>query len=510
VLNFCPGLRGHGLALIAGAVLPLSLAPFDLWPLALLGLALFARLLQGLNSRDALARAFYFGLGYYGSGASWVFVSIHEFGNTALPLAVVMTALFVAAMALIFCLPWALISKIPSGERRIMVNSLGFAGLWMLGEWLRSWLFTGFPWLYVGYGHLQTPLAGWSPVVGVFGLGLIIAYSAAYLSNLGMAFRSKQAKPPLLTGALIVIALWGAGQGLRSQVWTAPKSSPISVGMVQPNIPQNLKWAPHFREPTLDRLRSLSESLWQKDWVIWPEAAVPMLYHEATDFLKEMDQRAQQEQSTLITGILYDDHQQRKYFNSVLGLGTGMGLYHKQRLVPFGEYVPMESFLRGLIAFFDLPQSVIHAGPREQLGLLAGDIRIAPSICYEVVYPGLVSEAAAQADVLLTISNDAWFGGSIGPLQHMQMAQMRALETGRYMIRSTNNGVSGIIDHQGNILAKSEQFTLQTLSGEVVPMSGLTPFLRWGSAPSLLLGALFVIVGLWRQRRETPGNRQAA
>ncbi len=495
--------------LFAGAILPLSLAPFDFWPVGLLSLAIFFHCLRGIEAKPGLRIAFLFGLGYYGSGASWVFVSIHEFGNTPFVLAIIMTALFVAAMALVFCLPWCLSRFIPSHASGSKISNLvlapfAFASLWLLGEWLRSWLFTGFPWLYVGYAHLHTPLAAWAPIGGVFALGFILALSASALAQYTTEFTSrthnKMRRITTLLPLLFALGFWLTGAALNSHSWTQAKGARISVGMVQPNIPQELKWAPHFRQPTLDRLTGLSESLWQHDWVIWPEASVPLLYHEAQDFLRAMDERARAENSSLITGILYDDFSQQKYFNSVLGLGKAMGLYHKQRLVPFGEYVPLENWLRGLIDFFDLPHSTIYPGPSDQQGLLAGDVRIAPSICYEVVYPGLVAKAAANAEVLLTISNDAWFGGSIGPLQHMQMAQMRALESGRYMIRSTNNGVSGIIDDRGRITVISKQFELQTLSGEVYAMTGLTPFLKWGSAPWVIMSLLLLTIAGFRAR----------
>jgi len=500
-----PEIRAPLTALFAGAITPLSLAPFNVWIAGLLSLALFFHVIRGLDTRPGLLIAFLFGLGYYGSGASWVFISIHEFGHTPLPLALLMTGLFVAAMALIFSLPWSLARLIPipkheSKNGELFFAPLIFAALWLTGEWLRSWLFTGFPWLYVGYAHLDTALAGWAPIGGVFALGFVLAFSAAAISQF-IAQMVRKTQRFMVWGPLVcALGFWLGGSALQQHDWTHKKGPSISVGMVQPNIPQELKWAPHFRQPTLDRLTSLSETLWQHDWVIWPEASVPLLYHEAQDFLLETDRRAQAENSSLITGILYDDYSQRKYFNSVLGLGKASGLYHKQRLVPFGEYVPLENWLRGLIEFFDLPHSTIYPGPSEQQGLLAGNVRIAPSICYEVVYPGLVAAAAANADVLLTISNDAWFGGSIGPLQHMQMAQMRALESGRYMIRSTNNGVSGIIDERGRITAISKQFELQTLSGEVYAMAGLTPFLKWGSAPWVIMSLLLLAIAGYRAR----------
>ena len=194
------------------------------------------------------------------------------------------------------------------------------------------------------------------------------------------------------------------------------------------------------------------------------------------------------------------------YYNSVTALGQGSGVYHKQHLVPFGEYVPLEDLLRGLIAFFDLPMSAFSSGPADQPPLRAGPYRVAPSVCYEVVYPELVARSARNSDLLLTISNDSWFGNSIGPLQHLQMAQMRALENGRYMIRGTNNGVSAIIDQRGQIVARSEQYVEETLRGEVEVMLGNTPFGSFGVTPVIagcgitLLLMNLMYLGFWREK----------
>ncbi len=484
-----PHWRGHLLALLAGAIVPLSLAPFDLWPLALLSLAVLCLCLRTHSGRDAVVRSWWFGLGLYSSGASWVFVSISEFGQASLPLALLLTGIFVSGLALIFALPFYAYGRWFS--HRDLGLLLAFPAFWVLGEWLRSWLLTGFPWLYLGYGHLDTPLAGWAPVGGVFTVSGICALTAAALASALTAYRQPKTLLALITAGI----LWLAGWGLLQLSWTKPKGEPIKIGMVQANIPQAHKWDPDFRQPTLARFRQMSELLWGRDWVIWPEAAIPMLYHEAGIYLSEFHQRAAESNSALITGILYDDFQQNKYFNSIVGLGTALGIYHKRRLVPFGEYVPLEGWLRGLIHFFDLPTSIISKGPDNQRPLQVGKLFIAPSICYEVVYPDLVANAASSADVLLTISNDAWFGDSIGPLQHLQMARMRALETGRYMIRATNNGVSGIANTRGQLTLKSQRFVQQTLLGEVRAMTGQTPFMRWGSWPVLILSGL-ILLGL--------------
>ncbi|MDH4041784.1 MAG: apolipoprotein N-acyltransferase, partial [Gammaproteobacteria bacterium] len=209
---------------------------------------------------------------------------------------------------------------------------------------------------------------------------------------------------------------------------------------------------------------------------------------------------------TLFVGAPYLAEQGDGYFNSVIAVGQGEGVYHKQHLVPFGEYVPLERQLRGLIAFFDLPMSAFSSGPPDQPPLRAGAYRVAPFLCYEVVYPELVARSARNSDLLLTISNDSWFGKSIGPLQHLQMAQMRALENGRYMIRGTNNGVSAIIDQRGQIVARTDQFVEATLTGDVEVMLGNTPFGTFGVTPVIagcgvaLLLMFLMYLGFWREK----------
>ena len=168
--------------------------------------------------------------------------------------------------------------------------------------------------------------------------------------------------------------------------------------------------------------------------------------------------------------------------------------------MPFGEYVPLQELLRGLIAFFNLPMSDFARGEPGQALLQAKGFSIAPFICYEVVYPEFAASLAAQSDILLTVSNDAWFGRSIGPLQHLQMAQMRALEAGRWMIRSTNNGVTVLIDPQGRISEHMPAFEQATLYGEVTPMQGLTPYLQWRSWPLIVLCTVLLGWALFRRK----------
>lgn len=493
-----PGIAGHAAALLAGALLPAALAPFDIWPLAVLcPLALLA-LLRRLRPGAAALRAWSFGVGMFGTGASWVYVSIHQYGSAPVPLAGVLTLLFCLGLALFPAFTfWAWARWLRERPGGVL---FGFTAAWVLGEWWRGWFLTGFPWLYAGYSQLEAPLAGWAPLIGVLGIGLILAFTAAAL-YLTLA-RSRGGPAALAASAL----LWTAGPLLERIDWTQPVGEPLSVAMVQGNIAQELKWEPGQLEAILDTYVAMSEPLWGVDLLVWPEAAVPAYLDLVVDKLAPLAARAVESHSTLLLGIPTRDANETKRrgfdaFNSIAVIGADSGLYHKRRLVPFGEYVPLESVLRGLIAFFDLPMSSFSSGPATQAPLTVRGLRLAPSICYEIVYPDLVGAGAADAELLLTVSNDTWFGASIGPLQHLQMARMRALETGRPLIRATNNGISALINQRGRVLVRGGQFTQEIIRGAVQPTTGLTPFARWGSWCALLLAVLPLVAARLVRRR---------
>ena len=502
------GWRGDICALLGGGLLTLSLAPFDWWPLGILSAALLAWLLRWQSAGSGFKRAIWFGLGLYGSGASWVYVSIHQFGMAPPWLAATLTGLFALGMAIVFAAPFYVYCRwfVPSRPGYLAA----FPAIWVLGEWLRSWLLTGFPWLYLGYGHVDTWLAGWAPVFGVFGVSYLAVFTGVALSYcIYDLVRAKRQPPgyrckPVQTGLTLaaVTLVWLLGLALHNLRWAQPDGEPVSIGMVQANIPQELKWQPFYLTETLAIYRELSQDAWGMDWVIWPEAAMPLLYHDAEVFLAEFEERADATDTAFMSGIIYDDPGTGDYYNTIIGLGEASGVYHKQRLVPFGEYVPLEHWLRGLIDFFDLPTSIIDSGPKGQHGLKAKGVRVSPYICYEVVYPDLVAANGWDSDFLITISNDAWFGDSIGPLQHFQMARMRALENGRYMVRATNNGISGIIDAMGQVVVSGGRFTRELITGEAVPMKGHTPFAHWLSLP-VVLGCFtnLALVGFMRRRR---------
>lgn len=499
------------LCLLAGALTPLSLAPFDAWPLALFTVALFATVLQWhvplsptprLLARKFLVLGWCFGTGLFGVGASWVYVSIHDYGYAPVWLAGLLTLVFVAGLGFVFALPFWLHGRFFAATRRALL--LAFPALWLLGEWSRSWLLTGFPWLYLGYGHLQSPLAGWFPLGGVWCVSLVVAFCAAALANVFFARNKFSSVLPLA----IAVLLFGSGALLRSQVWTSVnRTTPVTIGIVQPDFALEDKWNPDKREFIRQALQQQSEPLWNQQIILWPEAALGELAHQALPFLEPLEQRGRQSGTTLITGIPVMDLQRSTraapiFYNSIVAMGNGDGIYHKVRLVPFGEYVPLENLLRGLIRFFDLPASDFSRGPEQQELLRAGTYHAAPFICYEIVYPDLVAHNTHGADFLLTISNDSWFGHSLGPLQHLEIAQARALETGRYLVRGTNNGVSAIIADNGVIEAATDQFEQETLTGVIYPAAGDTPFMRYGVWPSLALAVLMLALCYVLRRRD--------
>jgi len=483
-------------AVLSGLALPLALAPFDLWPLALLSPALLLAALHGQPARRAALLGYVHGLARYGLGISWVYVSIHVHGPAPPWLAGTLVALFVIGMAIFPALLAFCFGTL--APRRPLAAALAFTGVWVLIEWLLTWFLTGFPWLLVGYAHLETSLAGFAPVGGVLLVSGISVLLGCLLWVLVLRFLAGQRSARLAWPAGSVLAIWTAGALLTLPAWTEPAGDPLRVALAQGVISQDMKWQADNREPILEHYLALSDPWWDFDLVVWPEAALTWFAREVPHVLDALDRQASATGTTLVTGI--PDYRRdpnaplgARFENTAIALGTGHGRYVKQRLVPFGEYVPLENQLRGLIRFFDLPMAHARPGPSGQAPLVVGDERLAMAICYEVVYPDLVRKLARDATLLATISNDTWFGDSIGPEQHLQMARMRALELGRWMVRSTNDGVTAVIDDSGREHARLARFEPDVLASSVVPMTGRTPFAVTGSWPAVVLAAFLAL-----------------
>jgi len=480
------------IALLAGGLLPLAFAPFGFYPLAVICPALLLMVWLPATAQQAFNRGLLFGIGLFGIGASWIFVSIHEFGNTSFFLAGLITAIFVFVLGMFIAAQGYFFTRFfPTNTGYKLC--LAFPCCWVMFEWLRSWVLSGFPWLFLGASQTAAPLRGFAPLVGEFGLSFLVALSSGLL----VYAYCKKHRAWLSITALIV--LWACGAALTLQHWTQPEGKPLQISIVQGNIPQQMKWDPAYLQMTLQRYSELTQPHWNSQLVFWPEAAIPLLYQQAKPFLDGMAAQAKQHNAAFITGIPVQDG--FDYYNAIVALGTGQGIYYKRHLVPFGEYVPLDSLLRGLIGFFDIPMSNFSAGPAHQEQLHAANLVIAPFVCYEIAYPNLVLPELPQANLLVTLSNDAWFGHSFASAQHLQISQLRALETGRYHIFGSNTGVSAIIDPQGNIQASTPAFQSVVLTNTVLKMTGATPLVTIGVNAVLLSVALLLFLALWLEWR---------
>jgi apolipoprotein N-acyltransferase len=477
----------------AGALQTLTFSPFNWWWLGPISVFLILLCCIPLASEKLFRAGWFTGLGLFGSGASWVYVSISEHGNTSALLAIGLTAIFVAGLALVHGLAfwaWGKLAKNSTIRRLIL-----FPAIWILGDWVRGWLLTGFPWLYLGTAHVDGPLAGFAPLIGVHGLTFWVTVTGcAAIACWWLARHLRYASAAIV--AIVALLPWAIGPALSSANWTSLEEEPSTVAFVQGNIPQQIKWDPDFLRDQIVAYLELTDAHWNTDLILWPETAIPIPQDQAGKIVDHIREELG-ENSTLITGIPWYGFSDRiedfTFHNSVMAIGNGGGLYHKQKLVPFGEYVPLQQWLRGVIGFFDLPMSSFSRGPANQTPLDANGIKVMPFICYEVAYPDFVAFNARNSGLLLTISNDGWFGDSIGPLQHLQIARMRALETGRYMLRGTNNGVTAIIDEKGQIAGTIPQFERAVLTGKVYTAEGNTPFMQTGSWPVLTLAAILIV-----------------
>jgi apolipoprotein N-acyltransferase len=488
-------------ALACGAAVPLGFAPFGWFPVPILALALLAELVYRAAPRGALWLGWLFGMGQFGVGVSWVHISIHQYGNAGLALSVASMLLLVAYLALFPAAMAWLLSATARGSRSVFML-LAFPAAWMLSEWLRSWLFTGFPWLNLGYSQIDSPLAGIAPVLGVYGVGLFTALSAGALALMLTAVGRRGA-------ALVVLAVvWGAGWQLDRHPWTRAAGEPLTATVVQGNIPQDLKWLPEQQHETLERYTALTLEHPDSDLVVWPETAIPAFHDQvADDFLVPLRAAMQADGISLVTGIPVLDREQWNYYNAIISLDQPGRFYYKVHLVPFGEYLPLRDWLARVLSFLPVPEADFSAGRLDQPLLRAAGYPVGASICYEIAFGEQLIHALPEAALLINVSNDAWFGDSLAPHQQEEMARMRAREVERYILRATNTGISAIIDARGDVVVRSRQFVAQTITARVEPRAGATPYVLWGNWPIVLLGvAMLVGAGIHAAGRRARGG----
>lgn len=466
--------------------MPLSFAPWHFFPIAIVSPAILLYCWHRAAPLRAAWRGLLFGLGYFGFGASWVYISIHHFGHAQMPIAILLTFLFVTYLATYIAIGGFLLQKYCTHtETKLM---LGFPALWVLIEIVRGSFFSGFPWLSIGYSHIVSPLRHFAPLSGVYSVSwLSLLTSAALVTPFISLSRAR------FGFMVLILALWIFAPFVQHE-WTKSNHKPISIAMIQGNISQELKWLPGETENIIQTYITLTEPLLDREIVFWPEAAIPMSQLQAHQLIAGLDSLAKEHHTTLVLGIplQYLD----TFYNGLLVLGEHSGEYHKRHLVPFGEYLPLQPLSNWVMEYLRIPMSNFTPGANKQPPISIHDTIFAPFICYEIVFPNLVRQSLPQANVLFTITDDSWFGESFAAVQHVDMMRMRALETGRYHLSVTNNGVTAIIDHHGTMLSQIPAHIEGTLTGEIESKTGSTPWVMLGSIPLLLLLSLSVLLAI--------------
>lgn len=476
-----------------GSILPLAFAPYDIFIIAIAIPACLLAFWLNASPRLAFWQGFFFGVGFFGTGVSWVFNSIHLFGDIPTLGAALITGLFVFILALFPAGTGYILNRyFPNNSAKLLY---AFPLIWVISEWARSWMFTGFPWLFLGYSQIHSPLKGFAPLLSVYGVSLVTALSSAIIVNMIIHYYQKNYRSSYLH-ALAFVLLWIAGSVLSLVSWTEASGKPLSTSLVQGNIPQTVKWSPHYLALSLERYTELTRPLWGKSQlIIWPESSIPLPLQNASSFINEIEEKAKQSHSELILGIPIEK-QNGGYYNALIALGKVRSTYMKRRLVPFGEYLPFSLLSSRLFNFIQLPPPQLEPGLPSQEPIMLGRVNILTSICYEIAFPELIRSTNPDAGFLLTVTNDAWFGHSNAQAQHMQIAAMRALEMKRPLIFVSNDGMTGIIDASGKIQDTLPPYQSGVLTTSIQPVSGLTPWMMYGMNPLILIltGFLFMAV----------------
>lgn len=510
-------------SLALGAIAVFSYAPFGLWPLAFVSFSGLLLLINQKNFKQSACIAFIWGLGYFSAGVHWIYISVKQYGDLPTPLAMLILSLLIVYLSLypmLFAVLVRLFTKYcPPYSLKQFVLLIPL--IWQITEYIRGTFLNGFAWLQFGYSQLDAPLAGLFPLLGINGVNLFFSICAGILSyllyylSLSIKHRKKTNKTSnlhLYGAACTIIVIFFASYWFKIISWTQIDSSrQANITLLQGNITQSLRWNASQLNNTLDTYSQLTQQhIKQSDIIIWPEAAITDLELNQQFYLQNLDQLATKNNTSIAVGIIDLTKQQDDYQinNALIVLGDDKpyqypttNRYLKHHLVPFGEYTPLESLLKPLARILNIPMSSMSPGPEIQTPLTMKGFKFATVICYEVILSDLLLKNFTEdTDFLLTVSNDAWFGDSIGPWQHLQMAQARALEFGRVLLRSTNNGITTVISPQGTIIEQIPQFTVGALSTSISPNIGLTPYARWGNIPYYVILMIFVLLILLRRK----------
>ncbi|WP_242602043.1 apolipoprotein N-acyltransferase [Legionella yabuuchiae] len=483
------GLSSYKIALqasFAGLLFPFGFAPFHMPGLALLSLAIFFVLLQNRTLKESLLTGYLFGIVSLGVGVSWVYVSIHQYGHLNLLGSTIITALFILYLSLYPLLVAAVYYFAMQQHFSMVYRCVLFTSIWCFGEYLRATLLGGFPWLLLGFSQIETPIKYVLPWLGVYGASFFASLAACFL---GGAFLIKTSKRYGLIAAFAATLIL---PGLFNIPWGTSTSAPISVGIIQANLSMRDKWDENLFWQLITQYKQAAEQLLKTNQlVVMPESAIPVPAPYISDFLDELDSKANEAGSTVLLGILqpteFDDS---KLYNAMLALGDGQGIYQKQHLVPFGEYIPAP--LQALIEWMAIPVANLNPGKSTQPLVFIQNHPIASLICYELAYPQLLRKQLPLAEWIVSISDDGWFGHSFAMHQQLQMARALSIQTAREQIVANNDGLSSVIDANGQIVDSLPAYREGLLESHIQPIRGSTLWVYWGDLPILII-CLFVI-----------------
>jgi len=495
-------------AFATGAALNVAFAPFGWWPIAVLAPAALFALIRGLPPRRAGWTGAAFGAGLFAFGTYWLYTCLHVFGLVPIWLTVVLQAALICLMSLYSAALCYLANRFwlkPGATRAWLVLPV----LWVLLEWLRGWALSGFPWLSLGYAMIDSPLKGWAPLFGVYGVTWAAATIAVAL-NVGLSPSVPVARR--LTALAGIVALLLIPALLARHDWTRAAGPPVSIAAVQGAVSQDQKWQAKNLDETMRRYYSLTAEAWGARLIVWPEAALPALANDIPDYLRRLQSQGRAHDADIAIGLVNHEPATKRYYNGLLvlsgsggdgssGGGSGRGWYYKRHLVPFGEYFPVPALVRSWLRLMSLPYDDISAGDEHQPTLSAAGQKLGLTICYEDAFGSSQLQVLREATLLINVTNNAWYGNSTAPHQHLQIARMRALEAGRYLVRAANDGITAAIGPHGEIVARLPQFQEAVLRADVEPTTGLTPYARLGNYPVVIGAGLLLAVAVWRRRR---------
>ncbi len=474
---------------ISGAALVLAYAPFSYWWLTFICPIFLYLAIINLPIRTAFLCGFIFGLFFFGFGVPWTFNSIHEYGKAPLLLSAILASLLVLILALFPATVAALSVFLRRNINHHIFSVLAFASLWALFEWLRGWIFTGFPWLLIGHVHHTGPLQSILPIFGSYGASWVTLLIGCLVVTILFAENKQKI---FSTTALVVIAF---SLYFFDQIkWTEADDESLDVVLIQGNIPQEMKWDRTKHSYIMNKYLQMSSRHFNADIIIWPETAIPTYYSMVKDsFIPQVSETTENYNLDYLIGVFTFNPDNGQVYNSVMTLGDELGFYRKQRLVPFGEYLPFRGIITTFERYIDLPMADISSGEGRPLVKLKGHA-VGASICYEAVYGSEVIRALPEAKFLVNVSNDAWFGDSLAPHQHLEITRSRAVETGRYLLRATNTGISAVIDPNGMIINKSVQFEDDVVRSTIKPHTGTTLYAKWGNWGIVTTVFVFLII----------------